>query len=80
MLRKAAIRFVELTGLVIVLHFLAYGGLKLFTLAKSRNLDEAQLGDWRFLLWFVVAAGLLIYLKIITKRGDDDSSNDQGAA
>ena len=79
-LRNAAVRFVELTGLVIVLHFLAYTGMELFYLVKHREEASPELGDWRFLLWFVVAAGLLIYLKILSKRGSSNSSNDQGAA
>ena len=66
-LRNAAVRFVELTGLVIVLHFLTYAAMELFYLVKHREDAEPELGDWRFLLWFVVAAGLLIYLKILSK-------------
>jgi hypothetical protein len=79
-LRNAAVRFVELTGLVIILHFLAYTGMKLFYLVKDREADGAELGDWRFLLWFVVAASLLIYLRILSTKTSAKSSNDQGAA
>ena len=79
-LRSAAVRIVELTGLVIVLHFLTYATMKLLFLVKDRDQAEPELGHWHFLLWFVVAAGLIIYLKILTKRGKGNSSNDQGAA
>jgi hypothetical protein len=79
-LRDAAVRFVELTGLVIVLYFLAYTTMELFYLVKHREDANAELGDWRFLAWFIVAAGLLIYLRILSTRNSAPSSNDQGAA
>jgi len=79
-LRDAAVRFVELTGLVIVLYFLAYTTMELFYLVKHREDATPELGDWRFLAWFIVAAGLLIYLRILSTRKSAPSSNDQGAA
>ena len=79
-LRKSAVRFVELTGLVIVLNFLVYASMKLFFLIKHREDASPELGDWRFLAWFVVAAALIIYLKLLSKGKNQQSSNDQGAA
>ena len=60
-------------GLLITLAYVVFGLVLLLV-----PLEE--LGHWHFLLWFVVAAGLIIYLKILTKRGKGNSSNDQGAA
>lgn len=79
-LSNSTVRFVELTGLVIVLHFLVYASTKLFFLVKYREDANPELGDWRFLAWLVVAAGLLIYLKILSKSNSKQSSNDKGAA
>jgi hypothetical protein len=79
-LHNSAVRIAEGTALVFVLYFLADTTMKLSWLVKRKENVDISLGGFPYVAWFIVSAGLIIFLKMRSKNNSSNSTKDKGAA